>query len=713
MSLRPARIQQFQFLPRRAPRPSVVSVTDTFVSLLVAAGACRKHAPRSRFFATAPQRSSHASEAPIPVQDSAEENRAEHTVPTSANEATQAGGGRHEHIREDEIPMKPCLTGLPAFRRATAIAPVSESLEHTKRELPVEIRNLLKGTSKFKEIDLKNLFDFYVDALGYELGVESLKVVLSNPKREMAAQTPVEDDRHLKDEINIPAVARIVSLLEDKHSSNQMIFRTYKDIPSPGVAHLSYETRSRLLNRFANPPRPRPVYGKRYLLIIDDMCEARLSISPAYWTAAIHAAGKCSPKTTDSDISTAVDLWRRMENEGKVKSSSVTFNVLFDIAIKAGRFKFAENILKEAKKRGIDFSRFGRVAQIYYRGVQGDAIGVREAYREFREAGEVVDTVVLNAVMASLIRADRFDLAEQMYERMGEVHEALVRSDKEMRPKTLYPQPFDNYAGYRKASKKLGRVLGMSAFLRDKLPEQHRTLQAALPLTPDAKTFHILLSYHAFQSGDLERFIALLRDMEVQFSIPPQGMVYIFLFQGFSRNGGTSKSAWTFKRLQEVWAAFLRAVDHSNNEIRQRPKTIKRLAKLVWENPLTGNTNTVMKQMPSTYRRKGDTAVSEYQTQSPMDSNDESRSSPSNDTRECEEDDEDDDDDEDEDDWQYENTVYLGRKVIVSALYAYYVCGGRTAVIELWPQIERHWRSRSRKLADVVAVTKVLQRLTA
>ena len=700
MSLRPARNPQTHFVPRRAPRPSVVSVADTFVSFLVAAGSCRNHAPRSRFFATASQRSSHASAVPIPVQNNPGEIRATYTPSTQEGLDRREPQQRSKH--DDEGSEEQCCTAVATSRLSRSASTSNEKPPAERRVrdfLPLELRNLRNG-SYFRNVDLKHLFNFYVDVLGYEDGVQALKVVLSNPNREMAAQTLNKNNQHCKDQTHIPGVSRLLTLLEDRNSSNQQLFTAYKRIPSPAVAYLSNRTRGILLHRFANPPRPRRVYGQRFLTIVDDMCKASLSLSPAYWTAAIHAAGKYSAKVTDSDLSNVVELWRRMENEGGIQSSSVTFNVLFDIAVKGGHFKFAERVLKEATKRGVHLSRFGRVAQIYYKGVQGDATGVREAYHSFVQAGEVVDTVVLNCVIASLIRAGRFDLAEKMYERMREVHNVLANRDAELRPKSLSPLRHDNYAAYRNASKKLGRVLGMSAFLYDKLPEQHRVLQSALPLTPDSKTFAILLSYHAFQSGDLERFIALLREMEVHFEIPPRTIVYILLFQGFSVHGRAPKTPWTFERLQAVWAAFRRAVDHSHSEIRSRSSTKKRMAKFIWENPLTGNTNTVVRQFPSVHNPRGHRHASK--------SEDKNESLSDNDTLEHDYHDEEDDN---EDKWRYENTIFLGRKVVVSALHAYSVCGGPAAVRELWSQIKPHWTPKHQKLADVVAVKKVVRRL--
>jgi pentatricopeptide repeat protein len=394
-----------------------------------------------------------------------------------------------------------------------------------------------------------------------------------------------------------------------------------------------------------------------------------------------------------------------MEYEGCLTSTSVSFNILFDIAIKAGQFEVADRIVKEMESRGLDFSRCGRVSRIFFYGLQRNADGVRQAYHDFVKAGEIVDTVVLNCIMASLIRAGEFEVAEQMYERMKDVHQNAPKYLTGEGPLSAYPSPSDNYVAYRKASKKLGRVLGVTAFLHDKLPDHHRALQAVLPLTPDAKTFYIFLSYHALVSGNLVRVMALLDDMEATFSIPPQGMIYMFLLQGFSIHGGKSRTMWTFSQLKGVWASFLRAMHDSKAEVETKQRTKHRKAKLVWENPLKRPgydyaTETAMGCSAETTNR---TALLDKEMGTNLNGLNEDASPSSFADPDW--------GDEPDDDWKYENGVYLGRRLIISCLRAFSVCGGPEAVIEVWTQIDRLWRSESQKMADIIAVKIVLDRL--
>lgn len=539
--------------------------------------------------------------------------------------------------------------------------------------------------------DLIDLFNFYVSALGKEEGMRGLYTALSNPDREICLPSKRNDHCH-SDIFEARGVCEIFRLLRDKKSKNEQIFAAYKVLPYPGVAYLSEQSRGILLHRFAKPTRIRKIDSLRYLSLIDDMTEASLYLSPSLWTAAIHMAGKSSFWIQPSNLRAALGVWRRMEHQGKLSSSSVTFNILFDISIKAGQFKVAERIEQEMKTRGLNFSRCGKVARIFLCGLLGDSTGVRRTYNDFVRSGEVVDTVVLNCVMVSLIRSGECDLAEQMYERMKDLHQHVAKRALSSGDAKIYPSPSDSYVAYRKASKKLGRILGMTAYLYDRLPEHHRAIQSVLPLTADARTFHILLSYHAHRTGNLDRFAALLDDMKLTFEMPPQGMIYIFLFQGFAIHGGHRNSEWTLLRLKDAWGSFLRALNDSKIDTMSKKRSKLRKAKLSWENPLNPKFPFDMETAPSPLR---DTSTSKNITSPDMPMYDRTDTDVLDIGQE----------------WQYENTVYLGRRIIISALYAFSVCGGPQSVMETWQQVDKLWKLDSQKMADIIAVRKVLQKL--
>ena len=570
--------------------------------------------------------------------------------------------------------------------------------------------------------DSGNLFSFYLGSLGEVEGKNAIQSVLSNQNREMF-MTSRKNTRCLRDVMEIPEVKRFVTLLREGEVDNQAIFKAYKALPSPGVSYLSERSRGILLHRFANPQRRRFVDARRYLALIQDMNDAGLHMSASLWTSAIYLTGRSSGRTSKTDLKYALGLWRRMEHEAGIPSTSVTFNILFDIAIKSGQYMVANSLLEEMRKRGIEFSRCGRVTQIYLRGLEQDANGIYKAYNDLVKAGEIVDTVVLNCVMVSLIRAGEFDAAKRMYDRMKGVHEAKVSSHAPGHQfLSDYTPPPTNFSAYRKASKRFGRLLGASAYLSKTHPEYHRTLQAAVPLTPDARTFHMFLSHHSsYRGGDLEAFMAMVNDMETTFSLPPQGMVYTFLFEGFARHGDTKKTLWTHERLKTAWASFLRALHDSKAKIAAESRTKMRREKMEWENP-SKRTKDRGDDSEATSERMPYFSFASAKPTQPNDEEIINSPKERKDIADSELDHEDDDTlpkarthfegtDEDEDFDESIHGVYLGRRIVLACIRAFYVCGGPDAALDVWVHIQRLWKPELRKLADVIAVKAQLNEL--
>lgn len=378
--------------------------------------------------------------------------------------------------------------------------------------------------------------------------------------------TPVSPLHHVEMEIKIrkmneiKVLQKLVDLLLDDYSSLGDLFRAYKALPQPGVSYLSGGVIRLFLQRMSTPWRKSENASLRYLSLLDDMQLARLPITAWEWSSAIYLAGQSFKNVSNSDVSAAFRVWRQMEKDAGVAARAVTFNILFDIAVKADKFVLAEELLREMHDRGFRLNRLGRVSLIYYYGKKGDGDGVRKAYRDFVEAGEIVDTLVLNCVMASLINAQEPAAAEQVYERMKGMQERLRRGRNGDGDEALflkYPPPGPDKIGNEMASNALGRVLLKASRLRTVLPDHHDDLQSMMPLTPDAITYRVLMSHHAKTSGNVDRLTVLLDDMTRQFRIPITQMTFQLLFRGFAMHGGSDRSdaKWTQQRLHIAWAA--------------------------------------------------------------------------------------------------------------------------------------------------------------
>ena len=400
--------------------------------------------------------------------------------------------------------------------------------------------------------------------------------------------------------VGIPAVEALAHALWHEEKSNQYIFRLYRDMPVPGVSYLSKRTRGELLRRFAKPPDRRWSHARRYLSLVQDMVDAKLKMSRSLWTSAIHLSGRATSPVRKKYVLGAIGLWRQMEHVAGIESDDVVFNILVDIAAKAGQYTVADRLLGEMNKRGLSFDRCGKVVMIYYYGLRQDVDGLCKAYDDFVNSGEFVDTVTLNCLIVAFLRAGKVKTAEQLYRRMMQAQANVV---KKLNPgpdgtSPHWPAMSSELNIYRKRTQKLGRLLKASTVLSNTLPSHHAALQNELPMIPDTRTFHILLKFHAHETGNLQGFMSVLADMENTFAVPPRSMVYLLLFEGFARNGRRKKSWWSAERLQEAWRAYLRALYESKHRLDERYLPQQR--KIIWENPLasTAATQTLTSRRP-------------------------------------------------------------------------------------------------------------------
>ncbi|KAJ5232452.1 hypothetical protein N7468_005408 [Penicillium chermesinum] len=310
-------------------------------------------------------------------------------------------------------------------------------------------------------------------------------------------------------------------------------------------------------------------------------------MSRSLWSSAIYMAGRSSNgRVSKQRLVEAVGLWQQMEHIANIEADDVVFTILFEIAVKANQFVVAERLEQEMKRRGLRFERWGLVTKIFSYGVRKNAEGVRATFDEFVSSGELVDTVVLNCVMASFLRAGDTVTAKSIYAQMLEAQTAQKAAPSN--PANLQdplPSLAAEFPFYRSKTKQLGSMLKKSKHLRARLPAFHSALQDSLPMTPDTRTFYIWLQHCARRSGNLKMFMQVLEDMERSFAVPPRHMIYILLFEGFALHGRAHKTTpeWTRERLRLTWLGFIRAVRDS----RARHLGLYRNAPtMTWDNPL-------------------------------------------------------------------------------------------------------------------------------
>lgn len=355
----------------------------------------------------------------------------------------------------------------------------------------------------------------------------------------------------LRDQADAKHVKRLETLLRDDDSPREDVFETYKQLPSPGVVYLKTEVIRALLHHLSVVERPSVLAMQRFLSILDDMKTAHIHINRSEWTSAIYLAGNAMGRVSSDDVQTALYIWRDMEHRAGVKSSFVTLNVLFNLAVKAEKYELAETFLKELQIRKLPLTRHFRVSLIYYYGILQNGEAVRKAYQELVNAGDIVDTVVMNAVIAALIRAGEPSAAEHVFERMKRLHTTR-------KPAAPGHRFFTRTWQQR-------RLLGLHLthksreFSKMKDHDALKELQDYAPIAPDTRTYGLLIRHQTATTGDIDRVYALIREMRYN-SVAIEGAIFVHIFQGFNTFGGVRYSDWTRDKLEKFWKQYLQAL---------------------------------------------------------------------------------------------------------------------------------------------------------
>ena len=297
--------------------------------------------------------------------------------------------------------------------------------------------------------------------------------------------------------------------------------------------------------------------SRRYFTFLNEVLAEKIPVHTTHWNGSIAFAARWIKNTTSEEVKKAIETWLRMENAG-VQATIVTFNILFDAAIRAGRFALADTIYDEIKQRELQPDRSFRTSMIYYAGLRRDGDAVRQAFRDLVNAGEVVDTLVMNCVIVSLIRAGEGASAENAYLKMKHLHETKfgIPGPKTWRERKLRGIEMQRTAfDLRREMKRHESSFFGATFSSDGKKEE---AQRRAPIHPDAHTYRILIRYNASTAGNLDRCKELIAEMK-DGGWPVHGSVYLNLFRGFHEHGGHAYTAWNRRALEVIWSDFLDA----------------------------------------------------------------------------------------------------------------------------------------------------------
>ncbi|KAI0008443.1 hypothetical protein F4779DRAFT_452049 [Xylariaceae sp. FL0662B] len=372
------------------------------------------------------------------------------------------------------------------------------------------------------------------------------KLTVSEKDEEIRLESISRACRRSRDEWEMIWSLHKAMRLKLKHPgtvSLDTIWDLYQELPDPRISSLGYQLRHRLLAVLGMAERKDSKSMLRYFSVVADVKNCGFSLTRREWNTAMSFASRYVGTSTETEVEAALHLWREMEQAAGIRASDVTFNIIFDVASKAGKFSLAEMIYQEMNTRGFSFSRYHHVSLIHFFGLKLNTDGVRAAYKEMVELGEIIDTIVLNCVISSFLRAGEEDSAFRVYEKMKTSIEGS----------TLTPDR--NYT----LQKSITKVLMMFARIGKKYPDMRPNFQQAALVSPDLQTYRILVNHYGTKIGDLTKVAQFLDEMKL-YNVPLHGAIFLSIFKGFAKYGGVA-SDWSEQRLSSVWEAFLDALD--------------------------------------------------------------------------------------------------------------------------------------------------------
>lgn len=412
------------------------------------------------------------------------------------------------------------------------------------------------------------------------------------------------------------AYTRLKKLLRDEYTPAEELYREYQKLNFPRAARINRKTLRLLLHRLSHYDH-RGFHAQaamvRYLSILDEMKATSVHITRSQWDTSIKFAAQASSWIRSGKYDSVVSIWKEMENYG-VMGNHITLTTLYNVANKAGRYADADRIWNILLSRGLPIDRISRSAEIYAFGLRKDGDRVRSVYNAMVDAGEVIDTNVLNCVIASLIIADEGSAAEEIFSRMKILHEELIaaasavqatenrstelgtttlnETDSSLQTPCPNPRVSISYERGPKPSTSASADRALRSLLSRLDPTKLRqspalrsAIQAATPVMPNHHTFRCMLSYYALRMGNLDQSFKLLNELPLA-GIPLSTPLFDILFRAFAlhyncanvvRSASPTSTAtkieveeedvrpmadqWTSERLGEVWHLFVRCVE--------------------------------------------------------------------------------------------------------------------------------------------------------
>lgn len=420
-----------------------------------------------------------------------------------------------------------------------------------------------------------------------------------NPPYGTRLVLPPENDEHAQ------KIDRLYKIATEPlgHISHAELWEAYEVLPSPRPRYLEDDLIKRIFRHFTWVELNTKEMMRRYFALLDDCVAERVRVKRMYWNRAIRFAGAWLKHATSEEVRYAIETWMRMEQAGH-PANHVTFNILFNIAVRAGRFALADTIHNELKARGMQLDRYFRSSYIYYAGMRRDGDAVRQAFRDLVNAGEIVDTTTMNIVIISLLRAGEAPAAENVFYRMKRLHEKKFGTAalRHWRERKELAQLLNKTGEELRQEKEDHTASFFGAHFAD--TDRREEVQKASPIAPNAQTYSLLIRYHAYTSGDIDAVHILLSEMHAQ-EWHVHGSIYLHLLRGFYTHGGYASSAWTYKQLEELWKEITNSMTSSMSAEASNAESKEKAEQSEMQRPLYFTVTLALAALHAFYRCAG------------------------------------------------------------------------------------------------------------
>ncbi|OLL22577.1 Pentatricopeptide repeat-containing protein [Neolecta irregularis DAH-3] len=340
-----------------------------------------------------------------------------------------------------------------------------------------------------------------------------------------------------------PIRMKLIDLTKSWHSSVHEIWDVYQHLPYPRAQFLERWLIRRMVIRLLRMSKGQAKLS-RFMSIMGDLRVSSIPIRVSEWTGFITILGTSFEPVGKTELDAALQIWKQMESTG-IKADISTFNALISVATKAKSWYVVNTILSEIRTRGLVYDRYTWCSCFVLKTLQKDLPALISVFRNFQQTGDIVDTVILNAIISGLIYCGDPSDVHRFYRRM---FLAATTNSKTPRPRTVEEK--------RVQTKML--IASRAGHPLDLLLRISPTYQIHKgeiePVAPDIVTYSILLHYYCIRTGDFQAVGALLQDMET-LDISPNESIFSPLFRGFSLRGSpiqlsSSPSEWSRIRLE-------------------------------------------------------------------------------------------------------------------------------------------------------------------